>query len=80
MLRSNSKTIRWAEAILGPIAAAALTVALAGQNNVFDQPFLFFIVISLLAYRHAGPPVWIAWLLSTALIVLRPWTPGLPSW
>jgi len=79
MLRSNSKTIRWAEAILGPIAAAALTVALAGQNNVFDQPFLFFIVISLLAYRHAGPPVWIAWLLSTALIVLRPWTPGLPE-
>ena len=79
MLRSNSKTTRWAEALLGPLAAAALTVALAARNPVFDQPFFFFIVISLLVYRHSGLPVWTAWLLSTALMALRPWTPGLPE-
>ena len=79
MPRSTRKTTMWAEAILGPLAAAAVTVALAARNHAFDQPFIFFLVLALLAYRQSGPPVWTAWVLSTALMTLRPWMPGLPE-
>jgi len=75
---SSTKMTTWAEAILGPLAASSLTYALVANYHAFNEPFFFFIVISLLAYRHSGLPVWSAWLLSTVLIALRPWAPGLP--
>ncbi len=79
MPRSTTKMTMWAEALLGPLAAATVTVALAARNHAFDQPVIFFLVIALLAYRHSGAAVWTAWILSTALIAFRPWVPGLPQ-
>jgi len=75
---SSMKKTTWAEAILGPLAASALTFAVATRQPAFDGPLLYIVSIALLAYRHAGAPVWVAWLLSIALIALRPWMPGLP--
>ena len=75
---SDVKKTTWAEAILGPLAAAAITWAVTARQPAFDGPLLYIISIALIAYRHAGAPVWVAWLLSITLIALRPWAPGLP--
>jgi two-component system cell cycle sensor histidine kinase/response regulator CckA len=68
----------WTEAILLPIAAALISLGMAQRASLLDRPFLIFLAVAIVAYRHPGRPAWATWAIALMLVALRPWIPGLP--
>ncbi|HEX7077652.1 MAG TPA: PAS domain S-box protein [Candidatus Eisenbacteria bacterium] len=77
MPASRQVMAEWTEAILGPFFVAGLSWFLASRFDLFDRPFLSFLLIVSIALRRRARAAWTACALSIVLVAARPWIPAM---